>query len=77
MWGMGDRRKKAGVWSWAAAVIAMPVLYVALFGPACWIVGKVPARAGAVISFDLPGSRDPNRKCDPSGKCATLGLKIW
>lgn len=42
-----DERKKHG-WAWwvAAGLLAVPVLYVASFGPACWAVGngKIAAR---------------------------------
>ena len=35
---MTDELKKAGVCSWIAGLlIGLPVLYVASFGPACWI----------------------------------------
>jgi hypothetical protein len=37
---MRDERKKAGVWPWITALlIGLPVLYVASFGPACWLAG--------------------------------------
>ena len=35
---MGDERKKAGVWPWIVGLlVGLPVLYVASFGPACWM----------------------------------------
>jgi len=38
---MGEERKKTHVWHWAAALlIGLPVLYIASFGPACWIVSR-------------------------------------
>jgi hypothetical protein len=37
---MSEERKKP-VWPWIAAVlIGLPVLYVASFGPACWIASR-------------------------------------
>jgi hypothetical protein len=37
---MGDERKKT-LWPWIVAMlIAVPVLYVASFGPACWITSR-------------------------------------
>ena len=33
---MSEERRKV-VWLWLAALIAIPVLYVASFGPACWL----------------------------------------
>jgi hypothetical protein len=47
--GMSTERKKAGVWPWIVALlIGLPVLYVASFGPACWLYGNgiIPARTG-------------------------------
>ena len=39
---MSDDRKKP-IWPWITALlIGLPVLYVALFGPACWICGRAP-----------------------------------
>src|SRR5579872_2484163 len=38
---MTDERKKA-VWPWIAALlIGLPVLYIASFGPACWITSRL------------------------------------
>lgn len=35
---MSQERKKAGVWPWILAMlIGLPVLYVASFGPVCWL----------------------------------------
>jgi hypothetical protein len=40
--GMSDVRKKL-LWAWIAALlIGLPVLYASSFGPACWIVSRVP-----------------------------------
>ena len=37
---MGDERKKT-LWPWIVAVlIALPVFYVASFGPACWLADR-------------------------------------
>ncbi len=37
--GMSDERKKAGVWPLVAALLTgLPVLYVGLFGPGCWLI---------------------------------------
>jgi hypothetical protein len=42
---MSDEGRKPG-WPWIAAVlIGLPMLYVASFGPACWIVAR-PGRIG-------------------------------
>jgi len=39
--GMSEERKRA-VWPWIAAqIIGLPVLYVASFGPACWVMSQV------------------------------------
>jgi hypothetical protein len=38
---MGEERKKAGFWPWVVALlIGLPLLYVASFGPACWIAQR-------------------------------------
>jgi hypothetical protein len=40
--GMSDDRKKP-IWPWIVALlVGLPVLYVASFGPACWISSRVP-----------------------------------
>jgi len=39
---MSDERKRP-IWPWIAALmIGLPVLYVALFGPACWWMSPSP-----------------------------------
>ena len=39
---MSDDRKP--LWPWLAALLlGLPVLYVASFGPACWVSARVPA----------------------------------
>ena len=38
---MSDERKNLEIWPWIVALlIGLPVLYVASFGPACWIYGR-------------------------------------
>ena len=47
---MSDDRKP--VWPWIVVLlIGLPVLYVALFGPACWLVerGILPLRAMGIV----------------------------
>ena len=47
---MSDDRKKP-LWPWIVALlISLPVLYVASFGPACWLVerGLLPVRGTAL-----------------------------
>src|SRR5262245_17703642 len=47
---MTVERKKAGVWPWIAALlIGLPVLYVASFGPVCWITS--PSGDGRIVNF--------------------------
>jgi hypothetical protein len=49
---MDDDRKKP-LWPWIAALlIGLPVLYVASFGPACWLTS----------ALDRHGWVEPNRK---------------
>lgn len=39
-----DERRKKPIWPWIVAmVVAVPVLYVASFGPACWISSRTNA----------------------------------
>ena len=39
---MSDERKNARVWPWILALlIGLPVLYVASFGPACWMTMRL------------------------------------
>jgi hypothetical protein len=39
---MSDERKKSGLWPCIMALlIGLPVLYVASFGPACWITSRM------------------------------------
>jgi len=46
---MSEERKKA-VWPWTAVLlIALPVLYVASFGPACWLASKTGVAYGEVM----------------------------
>ncbi len=40
---MSDERKRAGAWPWIATLlVGLPVLYVASFGPVCWITASPP-----------------------------------
>lgn len=60
---MDDRRKHGGLLRTAAVIIALPVLYVGSFIPACWISSWVQP-SGEIVSrcyqpilrarFDLP-----------------------
>ena len=54
MRGMTERKKRA-VWPWAVALlIGLPVLYMASFGPACWLTAQ-PAEDGARNDgWDMP-----------------------
>ena len=48
---MSDDHKKP-VWPWIVALlIGLPVLYVASFGPACWLVERriLPPRATGIV----------------------------
>jgi hypothetical protein len=48
-----NRRERWAKWT-LAAVIAMPVLYVASFGPACWISSRTETGAGMVAIVYQP-----------------------
>jgi hypothetical protein len=37
-----NRRERWAKWTLAAAVIGLPMLYVASFGPACWLTKRDP-----------------------------------
>jgi hypothetical protein len=39
-------RKKPGVAFWTTVVLAVPILYVASFGPVCWAVSRVTRWSG-------------------------------
>src|SRR5262245_4136495 len=41
-----DKQRKPGWAFWTTVVVLLPVLYVASFGPACWVVTRM----------DLPGA---------------------
>jgi hypothetical protein len=47
-------RKKPGVAFWATVVLAVVLLYVASFGPACWISSRTNAGAAAVSTVYRP-----------------------
>jgi hypothetical protein len=54
---MGDERKKAGVWPWIVALlIGVPVLYVASFGPACWLTAQPLENGMRNDGWDMPPS---------------------
>jgi len=62
---MNEKRKKR-VWPWIVAlVISLPVVYVASFGPGCWIAGRIPGMSQRLLviyrpldraAWDLPDS---------------------
>ncbi len=65
---MEDKRKKPGVAFWATVVASLPVLYLAGFGPACWISSRMNSGASAVtaiygplLSWAAPANRIPWR----------------
>src|SRR5262245_27716278 len=38
---MSEERKKIGIWPWIVALlIGLPVLYVANYGPYCWLLSR-------------------------------------
>jgi hypothetical protein len=47
-----NRRERWAKWTLAAAV-GVPVLYVASFGPACWIYSRKDERALPIIYFPI------------------------
>jgi hypothetical protein len=52
---MGEERKKVGVWpSIAALLIGLPVLYVASFGPACWLTAQPWQNGVRNDGWDMP-----------------------
>ena len=56
---MSDERR-ISVWPWAAAVLlGLPVIYVASFGPACWVTGRfnTGATALAIVYKPITGGR--------------------
>ena len=51
---MSDERKNP-LWPWIVAVcVGVPVLYVASFGPACWIASRCGRGGGVVTSVYRP-----------------------
>src|SRR6476661_2468058 len=52
---MAEERKKSGVWSLVVTlVIGLPFLYVASFGPACWMAARFQIGQGAVSAAYKP-----------------------
>ena len=52
---MSDERKEFGIWPWIVALLlGPPVLYVASFGPACWLVRKNEASMLMVAKIYRP-----------------------
>ena len=73
--------KKPGVAFWATMVVVMPLLYVASFGPACWLTSQAgdrydpfrpPPRAMAVYT---PLARLATSKTVP-GRAIILWMRI-
>jgi hypothetical protein len=51
---MGGSKKRAG-WPWiTVAVLMLPVLYVASFGPACWLMADTFDKPGTLPLIYLP-----------------------
>ncbi len=74
---MGDERKP--LWPWTVALlIGLAVLYVASFGPACWITSRTAAGASEVTAIYAPLTRGlarQNRISDALNWYATVGAK--
>ena len=64
---MDERHKKPGWAFWGAVAIALPVLYVASFGPACWLVRDSRSRIvfGMNADFYTPLIRAANLAPSP------------
>jgi hypothetical protein len=53
-----SEERKPPLWPWiAAALIGLPVLYVASFGPACWIVSHSNEDLPVLPKFYVPLAR--------------------
>jgi hypothetical protein len=53
--GMSEERRKSHVWHWvAASLVGLPALYVALFGPACWLAASMPSLRPTVAQAYWP-----------------------
>lgn len=51
---MSEERKRT-VWPWIVALlVGLPVLYVASFGPACWLVGQKIIEPERVATYFSP-----------------------
>lgn len=47
--------KKSGMAFWATVVVVcLPILYVASFGPACWITSRIPDGDRAALVLYVP-----------------------
>lgn len=51
---MSDERKKSGWVFWATVILLLVVLYVASFGPACWVTSWVGLDGRIVTVFYAP-----------------------
>ncbi len=47
-------RKKPGLAFWATVVVVVPILYVASFGPACWIISRLDAETAWIPTVYRP-----------------------
>lgn len=56
-------RKKRGLAFWATVALVMPMLYIASFGPACWITSRMNfgVRAVELIYWPLTWAMLQNR----------------
>jgi hypothetical protein len=78
---MCEGEKKTGVWPWIVVLlIGLPVLYVASFGPACWLTsrefpGDIEAPQPIWMNAFIPVGKLADRGCAPLEWYARLGLK--
>ena len=49
-----SEERKIRVWPWITAGILLPVLYIASFGPACWITSQLDPEESAIGTIYWP-----------------------
>ena len=74
---MSEERKPRSVWPWIAALlIGLPVLYVASFGPACWLSSRLGHGAGILPVIYRPIVRNMEHSKPNWSSYSSPGAKL-
>ena len=77
---MSEARKRPGVAFWASvALVALPILYVTSFGPACWLSARSPSdgRSVKAVYWPLVWPLQVSSTGEPGAITRSISDAVW